>query len=191
MPGQWPAATPPSGRATSATPARPTNVLSQIREDQACPPARKPSKNVIQRGIVATRRAAMPLGIVPLRPHDEAVADPEEQDADEGVLRDLPRLRKRSIAESRQAGHHDARREEPEARGGERRHLADDDANGQVRRAPDEVDGREGDPGPERRSPLAGFCGHDRQYAASLFRVSHHDTPKADAHDRKEHDPTV
>src|SRR5207344_3537757 len=92
-----------------------------------------------------------------LRPHDEAVADPQEQHTDEGILGDLTRLWDDTVPQRRETRHDDAGRQEPQARSCERGHLPDDDANGKVRRAPDEVDSREGDPGPERGAVLSRF----------------------------------
>ncbi len=63
-PGQWPAETLPSGRATNPTPTRPMRVPIQTRRVQGSPPGRRPSSSSIHRGTVATMRAAMPLGMV-------------------------------------------------------------------------------------------------------------------------------
>ena len=60
----WAALTAPSGRATSATPARPTIVPTHTRAVQGWPPGRRPSSSRIHSGTVATIRAAIPLGTV-------------------------------------------------------------------------------------------------------------------------------
>ena len=151
-PGQWPAETLPSGRATKATPSE---------ADQGADPdpqrprlaARAAGRRAtsIHRGTVATMRAAMPLGIAALRPHHEAVADGQEQHADERVVEPLaaggPAVR--AVDEEGHEPHHQAGHREAERGRGEGRHLVHDDPDGQVGRAPDHPDHEQGEPGQE------------------------------------------
>ena len=88
-----------------------------------------------------------------LRPHHERVPDGEEQDADERVVEPLAARRPAvaAVDDEGDEAHDHARAQEARARGGERRHLAHDDAHREVGRAPHDPDDEERDPGQQRR----------------------------------------
>ena len=108
-----------------------------------------------------------------LRPDHREIADADEQDADDHRMH--PDARRRAEAFARawlRSPQHEAGDGEAKSGHQQRRHRLDGDADGEIRRSPDEADDGECDVG---EGAFASSCRISEDDAADLFAVRLHD----------------